>query len=263
MKGKQRARIELLPTVLISFRLLAGSALAQQPNLGPQPVPPPQQSLLGGVLGSLSHDEMGQGLKQALTNGVMSAIRELGHDGGFLTNLNVRIPMPHQLQSIERTLRALKQDQLADEFVASMNHAAEQAVPAAIDVFAGAISRMTIADAQSILLGRADAATQYFRRVTETNLVERFLPIVKRATDATGVTAGYKKLMDAANANRYVGAFLGALSNPASVDIDAYVTNKAMDGLFKMVAEEEQRIRKNPVARTSELLQRVFGALGR
>ena len=261
MNRKQRLRIKLLPAVLTVFSIFASPGIAQQPNLPPSPAPPSQPSVLGGVLSSLSHDQMVQGLKQALTSGVQSAIRELGHDGGFLTNLNVKIPLPPQLQTIERTLRALKQDQLADEFVAAMNHAAEQAVPSGLEVFGQAISQMTIADAQSILLGPPDAATQYFRRVTETNLFERFLPVVKRATDATGVTATYKKLLQAGNANKYVGAFLGALSNPPSLDIDAYVTNKALDGLFKVVAEEERRIRENPVAQTSELLRRVFGAV--
>src|SRR5437763_13582192 len=138
---------------------------------------------------SLSHEQMALGLKQALTNGVQSAIRELGHDGGFLTNLNVRIPMPQKLKTVETTLQALKQDQLADEFVAAMNHAAEKAVPEAANVFAEGISRMTIADAEAILTGPSDAATRYFRRTTETNLLQKFRPIVKQATDATGVTS--------------------------------------------------------------------------
>ena len=213
-------------------------------------------------LGSLSHEVMVMGLKEALTNGVKAAIGELGHEGGFLTNLAVRIPMPEKLQTVEKSLRALKQDQLADEFVAAMNHAAEKAVPAAATVFWEAISRMTIADAEGILTGPPDAVTQYFRRTTETNLFIRFLPIVKKATDATGVTASYKRVLDAAQANRYVGALLGALSDSQSMDIDAYVTHKAMGGLFKIVAEEH-RIRQNPLGESSDLLRRVFGALQR
>src|SRR5438270_4018143 len=106
-----------------------------------------------GLLGSLSHDQVALGLKQALTNGVDVAIRELGHNNGFLTNLNVRIPMPRQLHIIEETLRTLKEDKLADEFVAAMNHAAEKAVPEGAAVFAESISHMTIADAESILAG--------------------------------------------------------------------------------------------------------------
>src|SRR5206468_2063421 len=126
----------------------------------------------------------------------------------------------------------------------------------AATVFADAISRMSIADAETLLAGQRDAVTQYFRRTTETNLFERLLPIVKRATETTGVTANYKKVLQAASGNKYVGAVLGAISNPQSFDLDAYITNKAMEGLFRKVAEEEQRIRADPVARTSDLLRR-------
>lgn len=157
------------------------------------------------LLGSLSRDQVALGLKQALTNGVQAAIRELGHDGGFLTNANFRIPMPKQLHYVEDTLRSLKQQKLADDFVASMNHAAEKAVPEGVTLFAEAISKMTIADAQSILTGPPDAATQFFKRNTETNLYQRFEPIVKTATGATGVTANYKKVLTAAEGNKYLG----------------------------------------------------------
>src|SRR5436190_18484517 len=111
-----------------------------------------------GLLGSLSQDQLALGLKQALTNGVEAAIRELGHDGGFLTNLSVRIPLPKQLHYVEDVLRSLKEEKLADQFVASMNHAAEKAVPEVATLFADAISKMTIADAQAILTGPPDAA---------------------------------------------------------------------------------------------------------
>jgi hypothetical protein len=132
----------------------------------------------------------------------------------------------------------------------------------AASVFADAISRMTVSDARSILAGPNDAATQYFRRASETNLYELFLPIVKKTTDQTGVTASYKKLLQGAKSNRFLGALFDG-GTPEGLDIDAYVTTKAMDGLFKMVADEEKQIRENPVARTTELLQRVFGGLTR
>ena len=213
------------------------------------------------LLGSLSRDQVALGLKQALTNGVQAAIRELGHDGGFLTNANFRIPMPKQLHYVEDTLRSLKQQKLADDFVASMNHAAEKAVPEGVTLFAEAISKMTIADAQSILTGPPDAATQFFKRNTETNLYQRFEPIVKTATGATGVTANYKKVLTAAEGNKYLGGLLGAVTDTQSLDIDSYVTQKALDGLFKRIAEEEKRIRADPVARTTDLLKEVFGAV--
>src|SRR5205823_2816863 len=131
----------------------AGVGAIAQPAGSAQSPPP---SAVSRILGSISHEQVITGLKEALTNGVQLAIRELGHEGGFLTNLNVRIPMPERLQAIERTLRGLRQDQLADEFVAAMNHAAEKAVPEAAGVFWDAISQMSIADAESILTGPPD-----------------------------------------------------------------------------------------------------------
>jgi len=209
---------------------------------------------------SLSQEQVVQGLKEALGKGVEKAVGQLGHEGGFLTNLNVKIPMPEKLSTVEKTLRMLKQDKLADEFVATMNHAAEQAVPEAAGVFGDAIKGMSIEDAKAILVGTNTAATQYFRRTTETNLYARFLPIVKRATHQTGVTAAYKQLTERAGGAGSLGSFGRSLLGTDSLDVDAYVTNKALDGLFKMVAEEERRIRENPAARTTALLQEVFGA---
>ncbi len=216
------------------------------------------------AVSALSQDQVVEGLKEALSKGVQQAVSRLGHDGGFLTNLNVKIPMPEKLRTVEKTLRAVHQDKLADEFVDTMNHAAEQAVPEAAGVFGDAIKNMSLADAKTILTGTNNAATQYFRTTTETNLFEKFLPIVKKATDQTGVTSAYKRVMEKAGGGSSFGAlgsFGQSLLGPEAVDVDGYVTNKALDGLFKMVADEEQRIRENPVARTSDLLQKVFGAV--
>ena len=222
-------------------------------------------SLAQTTFADLSQAQMVQGLKDALAKGLQAAIANLGHDGGFLTNLNVKIPMPEKLQTVEKTLRAMKQDKLADDFVATMNHAAEQAVPEAGSVFADALKQMTIEDAKAILSGPNDAATLYFQKTTQTNLYAKFYPIVQKATAQTGVTAAYKNLMEKANVGQGLGsigsALGGSLLGKESMDIDAYVTNKAMEGLFKMVAAEEQQIRQNPVARTTATLQQVFGAL--
>ena len=229
-------------------------------GLGKQPTNA-ASALPGGSVSSLSQDQVVQGLKEALGKGVQQAVAGLGHDGGFLTNLNVKITMPEKLQTAEKTLRALKQDKLADDFVATMNHAAEQAVPEAAGVFAESVKAMSIEDAKSILMGTNNAATQYFRRTTETNLYAKFLPIVKRATDQTGVTSAYKRLMEKTEPANAFGSFGRSLLGAESVDVDGYVTNKALDGLFKMVADEETRIRQNPAARTTALLQQVFGAV--
>ncbi len=207
-------------------------------------------------LADLSTDQVTRGLKEALAKGLQKAVGSLGHSGGFMTNLNVKIPMPEKLQTLEKTLRALHQDKYADDFIAIMNQAAEQAVPAAADVFTGSLSRMTVDDARKILNGPTNAATQFFRKTSETELKERFLPIVQKATASTGVTAAYKQILDRA---KIASPFLSA----NAVDVDGYVTDKALDGLFTMVADEEKRIRENPVARTTDLLKSVFGSLER
>jgi hypothetical protein len=215
--------------------------------------------------GALSSDQVVGGLKEALSKGVEKAVASLGRPNGFLTNLSVKIPMPEKLQPVEKALRAVGQNQLADDFIGSMNRAAEQAVPVAAGVFGDAIKQMSIADAKSILGGTNDAATQFFRRTTQTNLHAKFYPIVQKATDQVGVTAQYKQMMNKFAAADSFGGLLGR--NPAAklgaADIDAYVTDKALDGLFKMVAEEERNIRANPLARTSDLLQKVFGTVAR
>jgi hypothetical protein len=213
------------------------------------------------ALNALSQDQLVGGLKEALSNGLEHAVGQLGHQGGFLTNLEVKIQMPERLKLVEKTLRSLKQQKLADDFVASMNHAAEQAVPEAASVFADAVRQMTIEDAKAILTGPNDAATQYFRRTTATNLFERFHPIVQKATASAGVTSTYKKMTAAAaGSNNSFTKSLGGLMGSDAMDVDTYVTNKALDGLFKMVADEEAKIRANPAARTTDLLQKVFSA---
>jgi hypothetical protein len=223
-----------------------------------------KSSAASAAVAALPEGQVVDALKQALGKGVEHAIGQLGRDGGFLTNLSVKIPMPEKLHTVEKTLRAVKQDKLADDFIETMNHAAEQAVPVAASVFGDAIKGMSIADAKAVLAGTTNAATQYFRKTTETNLFEKFLPIVKSATDKAGVTSAYKSFMEKANEGAGAfGSFGKSLTQQQNVDVDSYVTHKALDGLFKLVADEEQRIRQNPAARTTELLQSVFGAIGK
>jgi hypothetical protein len=224
-----------------------------------------QASALTAGVAALSSDQVVAGLKEALSKGVQNAVSGLGHDGGFLTNLNVKIPMPEKLRTVETTLRKLKQEKLADEFVTTMNHAAEQAVPEAAAVFGDSIKQMSIADAKTILTGTNNAATEYFRKTTQTNLYAKFLPIVKTATDKAGVTAAYKNMMGKITGTSSFTSLLGntGLIKPEDLDVDAYVTGKAMDGLFTMVAAEEASIRANPLARTTDLLQKVFGSVGK
>jgi len=205
---------------------------------------------------ALAETEIANGLKEALAKGVTKAVADLGKDGGFLKNLDVKIPMPEKLQSVEKGLRALGQDKMADEFVATLNRAAEQAVPEAAAIFGTAIKQMTLQDAQAILKGPNDAATQFFRKTSTAQLTEKFLPIVKTATEKAGVTAQYKKLIQAAGP-------MAQLLGQDNADLDGYVTRKSLDGLFKMVAAEEKQIRENPAARTTDLLKKVFGTAGK
>jgi hypothetical protein len=254
----------------ISFPLFIGAMLALTPlahgggwldRLGfgkSQSTNPPAAD---GIGSALTQDQMVGGLKEALAQGVQHAVTNLGKSDGFLKDLNVKIPMPESLQKVEKTLRTLRQDKLADEFVTTMNRAAEQAVPEAAAVLGDSVKQMTIADAKSILTGTNNAATQYFRRTSETNLYERFLPIVRKTTEQTGVTGAYKKM--AATASSGLGGLGGNLPGVQAPDLDSYVTHKTLDGLFLKIAEEEKQIRENPVARTSELLQKVFGAVGK
>ncbi len=218
-----------------------------------KPTAPTNTSAAASTAG-LTQTEITGGLKEALANGIQHAIAQLGKEGGFLNNLDVKIPMPDNLQRIDKTLRTLGQGKIADEFIATMNHAAEQAVPEAAQVFGDAIKTMTVDDARAILTGPNDAATQYFRKTSEDQLRQKFLPIVKATTAKVGVTSAYKNLMAKAGP---AAAFLG----PDAGDLDGYVTQKSLDGLFKMIAVEEARIRQNPVARSTELLKKVFGAV--
>ena len=201
----------------------------------------------------LTNTEMVTGLKEALDKGTQFAVEKLGKPGGFLDNKKVRIPMPDSLTWVESSLRTVGQDELADEFIATMNQAAEQAVPEAAEVFGEAIQNMSVEDAQGILTGPDDAATQYFRTNTESTLTDRMRPIVESATASTGVTSAYKNMMGSA------GGLTSMLSD-SSTDIDGYITTKTLDGLFLMIAKEERKIRQNPVERSSELLQKVFSA---
>ena len=203
----------------------------------------------------LSADEVTKGLKEALAQGTEKAIKSLGQTNGFLGNASVKIPMPAKLRQVEQGVRAAGQGAYVDEFIATMNHAAEAAVPEAAPIIADAIREMTVADAQSILHGPDDAATQYFRKVSETRLKEKMSPIVKQATQQAGVTAAYKNLTGKAG-------FLSSFMQTQGFDVDQYVTDKSFDGLFIMIAAEEKNIRKDPMARSTDLLKKVFGSVG-
>lgn len=201
---------------------------------------------------NLTDAEMVSGLKQALDKGTRFAVDSLGKDGGFLNNSAVKIPMPDSLSWVEKSLRTLHQDELADEFIGTMNHAAEQAVPEAAAIFGDAIQDMSVEDAQGILTGPDDAATQYFRSNTEAALTAKMRPIVEDATARAGVTSAYKNMTARAGG-------MTSLLPAGTTDLDGYVTGKTLDGLFLMIAAEEKKIREDPLARSTDLLKKVFG----
>jgi len=201
---------------------------------------------------NLTDAEMVSGLKEALDKGTRFAVDSLGKDGGFLNNSAVKIPMPDSLSWVEKSLRTLHQDELADEFIGTMNHAAEQAVPEAAAIFGDAIQDMSVEDAQGILTGPDDAATQYFRSNTETALTAKMRPIVEDATARAGVTSAYKNMTARAGG-------MTSLLPADTTDLDGYVTGKTLDGLFLMIAAEEKKIREDPLARSTDLLKKVFG----
>src|SRR3569832_1992112 len=167
-------------------------------------------------LAGFSQDQLAAALKQALGTGIQNAITNLGQPGGFLDNPRVRIPMPENLKSVEKGLRAMKQDRYADEFVATMNHAAEEAVPAALPIFTDALRSMSVEDARQLIAGGKDSGTQFFREKGEKQIQDKLLPIVREATAKTGVTAAYKKLLDQVNGKGTT--LLGLLNvNPKSL----------------------------------------------
>ncbi len=204
---------------------------------------------------NLPESTIAPGLKAALSQGITRAIRDLGRQNGFLDNADVRIPLPSGLKRTESMLRFMGQGHKVDEFVEAMNHAAEKAVPVAADVFVDSVSQMSFNDARNILFsGQDDAATQFFRRTSEDRLRVMFRPIVEDFTAEVGVTQQYKSLI-----GRY--GFVGRLFGQDATDIDGYVTDKALDGLFYVMADEERRIRRDPIGRTTSILQTVFGIL--
>lgn len=203
----------------------------------------------------LSNKDAVSGLKDALTQGVSSAVGKLGVQDGFLGNDAVRIPLPDALRRVERGLRLMGMKDQADELVTAMNRAAEQAVTEARPLLVAAIRDMSVQDAKGVLTGGDTAATEYFRRTTSEQLAEKFLPIVTRATSRVGLAEKYNRIAGKA-------ASLGVM-DAKQAKIEDYVTQKTLDGLFYMIAEQEKAIRANPVKAATGMAQKVFRMLGK
>ena len=204
-------------------------------------------------LDALTNQDATGGLKAALEKGSVAAVDLLGRTDGFFGNSAVRIPLPESLKRYEKLMRNLGMGKYADELILTMNRAAEAAVPEAKKLFVDSIRKMSVQDAKGILAGGQTSGTEYFKRTTSDPLRAKFLPIVKKATAKVGLARTYNQYAEK-------GAQFG-LVKKEQANLDDYVTQKALDGLFYMVAEEEKKIRQDPVKAGSEIIGKVFGAL--
>jgi hypothetical protein len=204
-------------------------------------------------LDALTNSDATAGLKAALEKGSGLAVDLLGKTDGFLGNGAVKIPLPDSLKKYEKLMHSVGMGRYADELVLTMNRAAEAAVPESKKLFVEAVRKMTVQDAKGILTGGQTAGTDYFKRSTTDQLRQKFLPIVKRATARV-------KLAEKYNQYAQKGVQFG-LVKKEQANLDDYVTQKALDGLFYMVAEEEKQIRQDPVKAGSDIVKKVFGAL--
>jgi len=201
---------------------------------------------------SVSTEEVAQGLKEALTNGVSKGSDLVSQIDGYFKNPEIKIPFPPEVKQVETTLRQMGLGKEVDRFVLTLNRGAEDAAKEAKPIFVEAVKQMTIQDAWAILKGEKDAATQYLKSSTATLLKEKFKPIIQASLDKVNATKYYADLV-----NTYNKIPLVQKVSPA---LDEYATDKAIEGLFVMIAKEEKNIRENPLARTSELLKKVFEA---
>jgi len=199
----------------------------------------------------LSNDKIIAGLKEALTVSTKNAVASTGRIDGFLKNEAIRILLPEKLRNIGSGLRLIGMGSQVDSLEVGMNRAAEQAAPAAKQIFINAVTRMTFTDARQILSGGDTAATEYFKRQSSDQLTEAFAPIVHQAMENVGVVKQYNQLMRNPTAAR--------VAQRQGFNLDEYVVGKTMDGLFYVMAEEEKKIRKDPMAQTTALLREVFG----
>ena len=204
-------------------------------------------------LSDLSQGDATGGLKDALTQGAQIAVKQLGTPGGFSNNPEVKIELPGNLGKVAKKMKQFGMGDQVDQLETSMNKAAEAAVPQAQALLVDAVKKMTVADAKGILSGGQDSATQYLNKSSRDAIRAKFLPIVKAATDKVGVAQQYNALAGKA-------AAFGAV-DAKSANVENYVTEQALDGLFKMIAQQEETIRKNPAAAATSLAKKVFGAL--
>ena len=212
------------------------------------------QQTLDGYLDTdkLTTEEVVQGLKEALINGITEGSAKASAVDGYLGNPKIRIPFPPDVQRVESKLRDIGLGGQVDRFIETLNHGAEEAAKEAKPIFVSAIRSMTVEDAWGILRGDRHAATQYLERKTSAQLKSKFQPVIKRALDKTSATKYYGDIINTYNKIPFV--------DKADPDLENYATDRALDGLFKLIADQEEKIREDPIARTTELLKKVFKA---
>jgi Protein of unknown function (DUF4197) len=202
---------------------------------------------------SLTNEEIGNGLKEALTQGISKGADALSQADGYFKNPKIKIPFPPDAQKMEKKLRDIGMGEDVDNFIMTLNRGAEDAAKQVKPIFVDAIKKMTITDVMAILKGQPDAATQYLKNTTNTQLQAQFRPVIKASLDKVGATKHYKDLASTYDKIPFVKKV-----NP---DLEAYTTDLAIQGLFYTIANEEKEIRANPTAQTSNLLKKVFGSL--
>ncbi|GAB4488621.1 MAG: DUF4197 domain-containing protein [Thermodesulfovibrionales bacterium] len=235
------------------FTLILLVVLLASPPAGAGFLDDLQKAFGGGTpkAGGLDTDTIVSGLKEALSIGTENAVTSVSRVDGYFGNQLIRILMPEKIRKAADTLSKLGFQREVDEFVLSMNRAAEKAAPQATSYFVDAIKQMSFEDARKILSGGDTAATEYFRQKTSAQLYDAFRPVVSSAMNEVGVTRSYKQMMAKYEALPFV--------DKQSLDLDHYVTNESLDGLFAMIGQEEKKIRTDPAARVTDLLKNVFG----
>ncbi len=206
---------------------------------------------VGGSTKGPDESTTASGLKEALSIGTENAVKSVSRPDGYFGNQTIKILMPEKIRNVANVLGKIGYQKQVDEFVLSMNRAAEKAAPKALSIFVDAIKGMSIEDARKILGGGNTAATAYFEEKTRGKLYDEFKPVISSSMNQVGCTRSYKEMMGKYDSVPFVGK--------QSLDLDHYVTNKALDGLFYMVGQEETKIRTDPSARVTDLLKTVFG----
>jgi hypothetical protein len=245
--------IKYLALGIVSLPLFTGcETMSQIASTLPQTNPGSTTSTTNSNAGTITQTEAATGIKQALNNGLQNSIKTLSANNGFYGDALVKVIMPQEAQKIEQVLRSAGMGKLVDNFVLSLNRAAESAVKEAAPVFVNSLSQMTVTDAFNILLGsQQNAATTFFKRTTSATLTQKFSPIVESALGKNNVSSYWTQLTSAYNT---------LSANKVQTDLNAYVTQKAIDGLFLKIADEELKIRQNiGGSRNSSVLQSVFG----